>query len=75
MFLVGNEGCVLGMVRREELRSLREEPETVDVPERPAKHQRCEQSKHGGADETGSHGSKVYAFRPTAPYFTPAIDR
>jgi hypothetical protein len=75
MVLVRHEGRVLGMVRRKELRPLREKPEAVDVPERPAQRQRREQGEDGDTDETRSHGAKVYAGRPPDAYFAEAIPR
>jgi hypothetical protein len=70
-----NERRVVRVVGREELRPLREELDAVDMPERPAQRERREQDEDGDADETGSHGAKVYASGPFPAYFTPAIPR
>jgi hypothetical protein len=45
------------------------------VAERPAQRERREQREDGGADETGSHGAKVYAPSLTRAYFAGTIAR
>ena len=67
VLVLRNERSVRGMVRREELRPVREELETVDVAERPAQRQRREQGDDGGAAEKASHGAEVYASRRFGP--------
>jgi hypothetical protein len=45
------------------------------VPKGAAQRQRREQGEDGGAEETGSHGAKVYASGLFSSYFAPAMPR
>lgn len=77
MLALRNERRVRGMIRMEELGSMRERIGTVDVAEGLAQYERCQQGEHGGADEKAPHDREVYASSALGSdgYFTELIPR